>query len=159
MNFRRLMSSVLAVFVASVGLLLPNDAAHASNWRKCELPYTAFTVSPAGLVATASCMTEVSEKVVHHKTILVVDTDFAGGTVATATVSVGVAGSVAAHCAATDVFTGASNGWANKVICTPGYLTYTGPTAIIATLTTTVGNTIALTAGKVTVYEEISNVP
>lgn len=88
--------------------------------------------------------------------------DFSGGAVSACTVSVGKSGAVTGLLAATNVFTGASNGYANAV-------TGTGATALnvffntgdtlVARATTTTADCDALTAGQVQILFNVEAVP
>lgn len=130
----------------------------ALNWigpfRKTHADFDeADTSTNATLyVAPANMMVhDVYEKLV---------TDFSGGAVSAATISVGTAASTAAFMAAKDCFTGAVNtfaggnvgGGAKSGVVAAG-------TAITCTVATTTANTTALTAGVVDIWLLVSRIP
>ncbi len=80
---------------------------------------------------------------------------FAGGAIATYTVSVGIVGTVAKYAAAYDVFQAVS-GTAFQLSTTVGSESHTAGTSIIATATSTVANLDQATAGAVDIWALLS---
>ena len=143
---RRFLTAPLAALILC--LAVPQSADATVNYTKVSKPYTAW--SAASTTGTATLYT-TRQAEVFWKVVMVRDTDFAGGAVSAATVSVGKSGSTTKYQAATDVFTGVSNGWTNAIHNITGGGEAAG-TAITATLLTTGADTDALTAGKLTFY-------
>lgn len=122
------------------------------QWMKVTKSYTDF--STAGLTSTVSLLT-VPNKSIIHNCIIKHSTRFLGGIIATYTISVGIAGSLAKYAVAFDVnqVTGATVSGVNSLV---GY-EFTG-LAISATAVSTVGLLNAATQGEVDIYLLISTV-
>lgn len=88
--------------------------------------------------------------------------DFAGGAVSACTISVGKDGAETGLLAATNVFTGASNGYANAVTGTGATalnVFFNTGDALQAKMTCTTANCDALTAGQVQILFNVEAVP
>lgn len=101
---------------------------------------TLFALAPMGLIQAV--------KIKHS-------TAFAGGAIASYTVSVGIVGTVAKYAAAFDVFQAVS-GTAFQLSATAGSESHTAAVAITITATSTVANLDAATAGAVDVWALLS---
>lgn len=81
----------------------------------------------------------------------ILDTPFSGGTIATATLTIGDSLSAARYLAATNVFTGATAFHFSGIVANQPF-TYTAAANLTCLFTTTVGNCNAATAGQVRIY-------
>lgn len=128
---------------------LPNVAA----WTKYTKAYTDF--STAAVTNSVDLFTLQAKEVIHM--IQIVPTvAFAGGLIATYTVSVGIVGVLAKYAIAANAFTGFTLPTINAL---PGLESTSGTTAIKATAVSTVGNLNAATAGSVDIYVLKSTLP
>ena len=94
--------------------------------------------------------------------VLNVIADFAGGSVATCTLMVGKNGAETGLLAATNVFTGASNGYANAVLGTGTtnlQVFFNTGDVLDTRCTTTTDNCVNLTAGAAQILVDIEAVP
>lgn len=123
------------------------------KWIKVTKTFTDF--STAALTNTSVVYTLPIKGVV-HSVMLVPTVAFAGGLIATYTISVGISGTVAKYAVATNVFTGFTLP-AMSVI--PGVESTTSTTDIIASATSTVGNLNAATTGSIDIYILTSILP
>lgn len=157
---RRIKASFLLALFAGLVLAPPPAKAGAGNWIKKTISYAELNAAATSdnEVIYVTRGNEVIERVIMQR-----DVDFAGivdagPSVTAATISVGKAGSTTKYLAATDVFTGVSNGYENSVVGTAAGVELRG-TSLIATLTTTAANCSVLTAGQVTFYVLVSAAP
>ena len=118
---------------------------------KKTLPYSAFAAGATSsdvtiLTTTAECLVT--------RPILVVDTDFAGGSVNACNVSIGPAAAETALLANTDVFTGVNNGFANATVSNTAAKAVAKGVAIVARMNAS-HNTNTLNAGMLTVWVDV----
>ena len=120
-----------------------------SNYVHKEVVFS--QLSAAALTADLTLMSPVGTDKIIRRPVLNVVQAFAGGTVATATLSIGTSAGGTQILPATNVFTGAGLAMANAVLGTLEKIVPAG-TTVSCRLTTTVGNTNACTAGKVQIH-------
>lgn len=127
----------------------PNTA----QWKKVTKVYTDF--STAGVTNNIEIYLLPVKGVIHA--VLVSPTvAFAGGLIATYTISVGIAGTLAKYAPATNAFTGFT---LPVISVITGIESLSGTTSIKASAISTVGNLSAATAGSVDFYLLISLLP
>jgi len=127
----------------------------APKWLKVTKTYQDF--STAGLTNNITILTLPIKGYIHDIKI-VPTTAFSGGTIATYTLSVGIAGNLTKYVPTTNVFTG--NTTATDIhVPNSGIESTSGTTAIKAEAISTVGNLSAATAGSVDFYILVSIVP
>lgn len=127
----------------------PNTA----QWKKVTKVYTDF--STAGVTNNIEIYLLPAKGVIHA--VLVSPTvAFAGGLIATYTISVGIAGTLAKYAPATNAFTGFT---LPVISVITGIESLSGTTSIKAAAISTVGNLSAATAGSVDFYLLISLLP
>lgn len=127
----------------------PNTA----QWKKVTKVYTDF--STAGVTNNIEIYLLPAKGVIHA--VLVSPTvAFAGGLIATYTISVGIAGTLAKYAPATNAFTGFT---LPVISVITGIESLSGTTSIKASAISTVGNLSAATAGSVDFYLLISLLP
>lgn len=127
----------------------PNTA----QWKKVTKVYTDF--STAGVTNNIEIYLLPVKGVIHA--VLVSPTvAFAGGLIATYTISVGIAGTLAKYAPATNAFTGFT---LPVISVITGIESLSGTTSIKASAISTVGNLSAATAGSVDFYLLISTLP
>lgn len=134
---------------------IPPNYASMPVWVKVTKTYSDF--SAAALTNNISIYTLPAKGYIHDVKI-VPTTAFSGGTIATYTLSVGIASSLAKYAVATNVFTG--NTTVNTIhtpLVSPESLSAT--TDIRAAATSTVGNLNAATTGVVNIYILVSLLP
>ena len=89
-----------------------------------------------------------------HATQIIVNTPFSGGSVATMTVSVGVAGNLTKYIGNTDIFTGATLAQPSSIM---GIESTASTTSIRANFISTGGNVNTVTSGDIDIYLLISS--
>lgn len=115
------------------------------KWRKYPVDYTEF--ASASLTATYTLFTLPAKGII-HAAFINPTVSFTGGIVASSTMSVGTAGSPTKYYTPVSVFTVSLQAPQANM----GIESMSGGTAIIATLTTTVGLANALTQGAADIY-------
>lgn len=127
----------------------------ASKWVKVTFAFGSFqtgaiTNSITGYVLPAKTQIE--------QTKIDPTVAFAGGLIATATLSIGIGGNLVKYSAAKNVFTGSSVA-AASLIAAPDVESMSASTNILLTMVSTVANLSSLAAGSVDVYLKISQLP
>lgn len=151
---RKLKAVVLAAWFLALCLAPPPAHAGAANWVKVSVLYSHFDA--AATTDTVTLYTTRGHQQI-HQVVMRRDTDFAGGSITTYTVSVGKSGATSKYLPATDVFTGVSNGDTNAIVG-QGAGSEADGTALIATATAS-HNCSTATAGKLTFYILVSAYP
>lgn len=124
-----------------------------SQWVKVTKTFSDF--STAGLTNSITVYT-LPIKGVIHSVMLSPTTSFSGGTIATYTISVGVGGTLAKYCVATNAFTGFT---LPAISAIAGVESTSASTSIQATAISTIGNLSAATQGSVDIYLLVSILP
>lgn len=155
MLFRALLALGAVLAIASI---FAPPSADAAEERKTFV-LTSGMCSTAGTSKAVTIYKGSTDYTVGRVT-MIRDTDFAGivdaGPSITAyTIEVGKAGNTTKYQAATDVFTGVSNGTANGIVNTGPGIEAAG-TALIATCRSTSANLNVATAGRVTFKIDVS---
>lgn len=123
--------------------------------HKAVISFAEGDFTAAALTQTYNVGPAIGVNDVVDNAALRVVTAFAGGAVATATLSFGFTGTVAGFIAATNVFTGAvlgtTAGAGASLANAPG-ASFAAASQLVAVLTTTVANVNALTAGEAHIY-------
>jgi len=128
-----------------------NTTFTAPVWNKYTIGFAALQT--AGLTNTIN-VASLPAKGVFHNAKIVVTAAFSGGSIATATASLGRAGNVAKYLLAADIAaTGLLDGAAFTV---PVCESVSGATTITLTAVSTVANLSALTQGSMDVYIQTS---
>lgn len=151
-------SNANAVIIGCRGTTFNNRVAVLSNtpqWVKVTKAYTDF--STAGVTNDISIYTLQAKEYISDVKIIPT-TAFSGGTIATYTISVGIAGLLTKYAIATNVFTGNTTLGA---VHTPliGLESISTTTDIRAQAVSTVGNLNAATAGSVDIYLLVATLP
>jgi len=120
------------------------------TWIKITKDYTDFAV--AALTNDIEIYTLPAQGVIHAVQVYA-PTKFAGGLIATYTISVGIVGNLVKYQAAANVFTAAG---VPAITTTTGVESMTSPTSIRASSISTVGNLNAATDGEVEIYLLVS---
>ena len=126
-----------------------------------SVPETAFPAgdfTAAATTQTYTLMTLFSGHIVRNAAYKAV-TFLSGGAISAATLAIGFTGTVAGYAAATNVFTGGTPflaGAGASLANAPGH-SLVAASAILATLTTTTANVVALTAGEVHIYWAVAD--
>lgn len=105
--------------------------------------------STAGASVNIASGYSLPAKGVIHGCVVIPTTAFSGGTIATYTISVGIAGTVAKYAVATNVFTGYALSTPNLL---PGIESTSASTSITLTAVAGVGLLNAATAGSCDIY-------
>lgn len=121
------------------------------KWIK--IPVTFSTFSIAGLTQNVTIYS-LPAKAVIHSVFINTTTPFSGGLIASYTMSVGIAGTLAKYAVATNVFTGATLPVPALV---SGVESMSAATDIKAAVISTVGNLDTATAGAADIYLLVSN--
>ena len=123
-------------------------AATVPSWKSVILRYTDF--STAGLTNNITCYTLIPGEFIHDIKIVPTE-DFAGGLIATYTISIGIAGSLLKYSTANNVFTGNTT---TTTVHTPiaGFESLVSSIELKASAISTVGNLNAATNGAITLY-------
>lgn len=121
------------------------------KWIK--IPVTFSTFSVAGLTNNVTIYS-LPAKAVIHSVFINAGTLFSGGLIATYTISIGIAGTLAKYMPATNVFTGATLPVPATIA---GVESVSGATDIKAAAISTVGNLNDATAGAADIYLLVSN--
>lgn len=123
------------------------------QWIKVTKTFSDFS---AASVTNNITIYSLPAKGVIHNVQLVPTVAFSGGLIATYTISVGIAGTLAKYAVATNVFTGFS---LPAISVLPGIESTSGATDIKASAISTVGNLNAAVAGSVDIYLLVSTLP
>ncbi len=124
------------------------------RWIKIRKTFEDFAV--AGFTNDIEIYTLPVRGVIHASQIVPV-TDFSGGTIATYTISLGVAGDLTKASTPKNVFTGAPD--TPAIGAGGGLYSISGDTTIRAAAISTVGNLDAATTGVVDIYLLVSQLP
>lgn len=128
---------------------------HHAQWIKVNKIFSNFSI--AGVTNDISIYTLPIKGYIHDVKI-VPTTAFSGGIIATYTISVGIAGSLAKYAIATNTFTGNTTATAIHAPLV-GLESTSGTTDIRAQAISTVGNLNAAVAGSVDIYLLVSILP
>lgn len=121
------------------------------SWVKITKAYTDY--STGGLVNTISTGFTLPAKGIITGCVVIPTTAFSGSTIASYTISVGIAGTVAKYAVATNVFTGFTLTTPNVL---PGIESTSAGVAITTTATAVGANLNAAAAGSVDIYLLVS---
>lgn len=126
---------------------------YSAQWIKVTKTFSDFS---AAAVTNNITIYSLPAKGVIHNVQLVPTVAFSGGLIATYTISVGIAGTLAKYAVATNVFTGFS---LPAISVLPGIESISGATDIKSSAISTVGNLNAAVAGSVDIYLLVSTLP
>jgi hypothetical protein len=126
---------------------------YSAQWIKVTKTFSDFS---AAAVTNNITIYSLPAKGVIHNVQLVPTVAFSGGLIATYTISVGIAGTLAKYAVATNVFTGFS---LPAISVLPGIESTSGATDIKAAAISTVGNLNAAVAGSIDIYLFVSTLP
>lgn len=141
----------LRTFLAAVlfAAMLPIPPAAAASGGTVIVKTVKYSDFEAAATTDTVVLYETKGAEVIERVVMIVDTDFSGGSISAYTISVGKSGSATKYLAATTVFTDAANGTANGTVGSTAGIEARG-VQIIATATSTTANLSTATAGQAT---------